>query len=59
MGRKQDQADLQARRGVKWHDGKPFTAKDVQCTWHVLIGKGGQEEFNKNPRKVWYYNLRR
>src|SRR5229473_891157 len=18
--------------GVKWHDGKPFTAKDVQCT---------------------------
>src|SRR5260370_31856566 len=21
------------RQGVKWHDGKPFTAKDVQCTW--------------------------
>src|SRR5262245_21708684 len=19
------------RQGVKWHDGKPFTAKDVQC----------------------------
>src|SRR5712691_9493936 len=19
------------RHGVKWHDGKPFTAKDVQC----------------------------
>ncbi len=46
------------RQGVKWHDGKPFTAKDVQCTWHALIGKGGQEEFNRNPRKVWYYNLR-
>jgi ABC-type transport system substrate-binding protein len=45
------------RAGVKWHDGKPFTAKDVQCTWHALIGKGGQEEFNRNPRKVWYYNL--
>ena len=44
------------REGVKWHDGKPFTAKDVQCTWHALIGKG-QEEFNRNPRKVWYYNL--
>ena len=27
------------REGVKWHDGKPFTAKDVQCTWHALIGK--------------------
>jgi ABC-type transport system substrate-binding protein len=45
------------RAGVKWHDGKPFSAKDVQCTWHALIGKGGQEEFNRNPRKVWYYNL--
>src|SRR5436190_633366 len=45
------------REGVKWHDGKPFTAKDVQCTWHALIGKGGQEELNRNPRKVWYYNL--
>ena len=43
--------------GVKWHDGKPFTAKDVQCTWHALLGKDGQEEFNRNPRKVWYYNL--
>ena len=21
------------RQGVKWHDGKPFTSKDVQCTW--------------------------
>ena len=27
------------RQGVKWHDGKPFTAKDVQCTWRMLIGK--------------------
>jgi peptide/nickel transport system substrate-binding protein len=44
------------REGVRWHDGKPFTAKDVQCTWHALIGKEA-EEFNRNPRKVWYYNL--
>jgi peptide/nickel transport system substrate-binding protein len=21
------------RQGVKWRDGKPFTAKDVKCTW--------------------------
>ena len=21
------------RHGVKWHDGKPFTAADVKCTW--------------------------
>ena len=29
------------RQGVKWHDGKPFTAKDVQCTWYWLTGKNG------------------
>jgi peptide/nickel transport system substrate-binding protein len=46
------------REGVRWHDGKPFTAKDVQCTWHALIGKDGTEEFRRNPRKVWYYNLK-
>jgi peptide/nickel transport system substrate-binding protein len=44
-------------QGVKWHDGKPFTAKDVQCTWHMLIGKGDVGDFRKNPRKVWYENL--
>src|SRR6202051_626702 len=26
------------RRGVKWHDGKPFTAADVKCTWDLLTG---------------------
>jgi ABC-type transport system substrate-binding protein len=45
------------REGVKWHDGKPFTAKDVQCTWNMLIGKGEVADFRKNPRKVWYFNL--
>src|SRR5260370_158439 len=24
------------RQGVKWHDGKPFTAKDVPCTFDLL-----------------------
>jgi peptide/nickel transport system substrate-binding protein len=44
------------REGVRWHDGKPFTARDVQCTWHALAEKeeGG---FNRNPRKGWYYAL--
>src|SRR3954463_16061487 len=27
------------RDGVKWHDGKPFTAADVKCTWDMLTGK--------------------
>ena len=30
---------LPLRHGVSWHDGKPFTAKDVQCTFDLLIGK--------------------
>ena len=45
------------RQGVKWHDGKPFTAKDVQCTWRMLIGKSEVSEFHRNPRKVWYCKL--
>jgi peptide/nickel transport system substrate-binding protein len=27
------------REGVKWHDGSPFTAKDVVCTWDLLLGR--------------------
>jgi peptide/nickel transport system substrate-binding protein len=44
------------RQGVKWHDGKPFTAKDVQCTWDMLLGKA-TDSFRKNPRASWYGNL--
>jgi peptide/nickel transport system substrate-binding protein len=43
-------------QGVKWHDGKPFTAKDVKCTWDLLQGKA-PEKFRVNPRKAWYRNL--
>src|SRR5436305_6435609 len=44
------------RQGVKWHDGKPFTASDVKCTWDLLTGKGS-EKLRVNPRKSWYSNL--
>ena len=44
------------RQGVKWHDGKPFTAKDVKCTWDLLLGKA-QDKLRLNPRKAWYHNL--
>jgi peptide/nickel transport system substrate-binding protein len=44
------------RQGVTWHDGKPFTGKDVACTWDLLIGKS-QETLRVNPRKSWYRNL--
>src|ERR1700726_4985517 len=38
------------RQGVKWHDGKPFTARDVKCTWDMLTGKSS-EKLRLNPRK--------
>src|SRR5438128_1591711 len=44
------------RQGVKWHDGKPFTAADVKCTWDLLSGKTS-EKLRLNPRKSWYSNL--
>jgi hypothetical protein len=44
------------RRGVKWHDGKPFTAQDVKCTWDLLSGKAS-EKLRINPRKSWYNNV--
>jgi peptide/nickel transport system substrate-binding protein len=48
------------RQGVKWHDGKPFTSKDVKCTWDALTGRGDEktEIIRKNPRKIWYINLK-
>src|SRR6266702_2889742 len=44
------------RQGVKWHDGKPFTAQDVKCTWDLLSGRAS-ERLRINPRKSWYSNL--
>jgi len=43
-------------QGVKWHDGRPFTARDVKCTWDLLTGKSS-EKLRLNPRKSWYRNL--
>src|SRR5215471_13011203 len=44
------------RQGVKWHDGKPFTAADVKCTWDLLMGTGS-DKLRVNPRKSWYDNV--
>ena len=44
------------RRGVNWHDGKPFTSADVKCTWDLVQGKTAQK-LRVNPRKGWYTNL--
>jgi peptide/nickel transport system substrate-binding protein len=47
---------LPLRQGVKWHDGKPFTAADVMCTWDMVAGLA-DEKLRINPRKSWYRNL--
>jgi peptide/nickel transport system substrate-binding protein len=44
------------RDGVKWHDGTPFTAKDVKCTWDLLQGKA-KEKLRVNAREAWWLNL--
>ena len=46
------------RQGVKWHDGKPFTAADVKCTCDLLMDKA-TEKLRVNPRKSSYDNLDR
>ena len=42
--------------GVKWHDGQPFTSKDVKCTFDLLQGKA-KDKFRKNPRKDLFNNI--
>jgi peptide/nickel transport system substrate-binding protein len=46
------------RQGVKWHDGKPFTAQDVKCTWDLLMDTASQK-LRVNPWKSNYRNLER
>jgi peptide/nickel transport system substrate-binding protein len=44
------------REGVKWHDGKPFTAADVKCTYDLLTGKA-KEKLRLNYREAWFFNV--
>jgi peptide/nickel transport system substrate-binding protein len=47
---------LPLRQGVKWHDGKSFTAKDIQCTWDLLLDKSS-DKLKVNTIKSWYHNV--
>ena len=53
-----DNKDLtfKLQEGVKWHDGQPFTAKDVICTFDLVTGKG-EQKLRRNPRQSWYGNV--
>jgi peptide/nickel transport system substrate-binding protein len=44
------------RSGVKWHDGKAFSAADVKCTYDLLMGKA-KEKLRLNFREAWFFNL--
>jgi len=44
------------QRNVKWHDGKPFSATDVKCTWDLLLGRAAAK-LRLNPRRAWYGNV--
>ncbi|MFH1604815.1 MAG: ABC transporter substrate-binding protein, partial [Pseudomonadota bacterium] len=48
---------MKLRQGVKWHDGKPFTSADVQCTWDMVQEKR-TSNWRKNTHKEWYHNLK-
>ena len=45
------------RQGVTWHDGKPFTSKDVKCTMDLLLDKNPNDKLRKNPRKGWFEEI--
>jgi peptide/nickel transport system substrate-binding protein len=46
------------RRDVKWHDGRPFTSKDVKFTFDVVREAAeAPAKLRINPRKEWYANV--
>jgi peptide/nickel transport system substrate-binding protein len=46
------------RRDVKWHDGQPFTSKDVKFTFDVVReASDAPAKLRINPRKEWYANV--
>src|SRR5499433_861857 len=46
------------RKGVKWHDGQPFTVKDVKYTFDVVReSANAPAKLRINPRKDWYANV--
>jgi peptide/nickel transport system substrate-binding protein len=46
------------RKNVKWHDGHPFTSKDVKYTFDVVReAKEAPAKLRLSPRKDWYANV--
>ena len=46
------------RKNVRWHDGQPFTSKDVKFTFDVVReAPDAAAKLRINPRKEWYANV--
>ena len=46
------------RRDVRWHDGQPFTSRDVKFTFDMVReAKDAAAKLRLNPRKEWYANV--
>src|SRR5215510_3756338 len=46
------------RKNVKWHDGQPFTSKDVKYTFDMVReASDAPARLRINPRKDWYANI--
>src|SRR5262245_61933437 len=46
------------RKNVKWHDGQPFTARDVKYTFDVVReAKDAPAKLRLSPRKDWSANI--
>src|SRR5262249_30024239 len=45
------------RKNVRWHDGQPFTSKDVKYTFDMVRGAPGAPAMRLNPRRVWYAQI--
>jgi len=43
--------DVKLREGIKWHDGEPFTVKDVIFSYNFLIAAGRSlRRINAHPQ---------
>ena len=40
------------QRRASWHDGKPFTARDVKCTFDLLQGNGDRDAARQSAQGV-------
>jgi peptide/nickel transport system substrate-binding protein len=46
------------RKNVKWHDGQPFTSRDVKYTFDVVReAADAPAKLRLSPRKDWYANV--